>query len=201
MTIVQGSLCALYMARSGRQGTGGGEIALAIEIRQNIWHSMFATFATWPAADIYATTSALPTSLTHASPFPRHNCHLIASFVLFYCHRETEKESEGEGEAANRSQAKHINLTHDLNSDSVFVWRLAPPTSRTQHNRGDTHTQLALAFSVFVRQKVLITLFYCSCCWKFPLPILPILSCLSPVPLFLSLSVLYILIVMQNLSS
>lgn len=68
MTIVQGSLCA-WPGVVDRAG-GGSEIALAIEIRQNIWHSMFATFATWPAADIYATTSALPTSLTPASPLP-----------------------------------------------------------------------------------------------------------------------------------
>lgn len=69
------------------QGDGRGSgITLAIEIRQNIWHSMFATFATWPAADIYATTSA-PHPPLPPPPFPSHNCHLIASFVLFYCHR------------------------------------------------------------------------------------------------------------------
>lgn len=162
MTIVQGSLCALYMARSGRWGrgmAGGSEIALAIEIRQNIWHSMFATFATWPAADIYATTSALPPP--PLPPPPRHNCHLIASFVLFYCHRERERESEGEVEEkkdrANRSQAKHINLTHDLNSDSVFVWRLeaspAHQQNTTQHNRGDTHTHNSLWHSLCLCDK------------------------------------------------
>lgn len=68
---------------------------------------MFATFATWPAADIYATTSALPPPPLPPPPLPpppRHNCHLIASFVLFYCHRERERESEGEVEEETTEQ-------------------------------------------------------------------------------------------------
>lgn len=99
--------------------------------------------------------SHLPHSL------PRHNCHLIASFVLFYCHRERERESEEEVEEKkdreNRSQAKHINLTHDLNSDSVFVWRLeaspAHQQNTTQYNRGDTHTHNSLWHSLCLCDK------------------------------------------------
>lgn len=50
MTIVQESFCVRVCVRyiwpavvDGARGQP--EIALAIEIRQNIWHSMFATFA------------------------------------------------------------------------------------------------------------------------------------------------------------
>lgn len=71
------AVCVIYgqewQIGQGVGMAGGSEIALAIEIRQNIWHSMFATFATWPAADIYATTSTLPTSPTSLlsnSPIP-----------------------------------------------------------------------------------------------------------------------------------